>query len=690
VSRVAGDTGIGVSRAAASTALASIDYTGTASSEVGIGSHAVASRGSIAEEEGFMRHASRRAAVVYWAIAGLVAAVAGCDPAAIDRPAGGDGPASRGNPRATAGVPEPRAAPTAAGPRILGDRQRDTPTEPTALSPQAEPSPFRFTDVARESGIDFVHFSGTTAEKYFPTANGSGVAMFDYDNDGKLDLYFATATLLPLGTAEKGPNRLFKNLGHNRFRDVTEESGLGYRGFCHGIVVGDIDNDGDQDVFLCNYGADVLYRNNGDGTFRDISRSAGIDRPGWSSGGAFLDYDNDGDLDLYVADYGVWALPEDDKFCGQTGPKRVRLYCSPNYIRPAKHRLYRNNGDLTFTDVYDTAILTIDPETRKPKPRADGRGFAAVTADLNGDGLIDIYVANDLCPNFLFLNRGDGTFDDATESSGAAYDEKGQAQSGMGVDAEDVNSDGRPDLLVTNFANEYNTLHLNLVSGLFMDATPFYGLAADTMPFVGWGTALADFDNDGWPDNFVANGHVDDNRRELGQPYEYAEPPLLFLNAKGRRFRLATRDAGPYFASRHVGRGAAFGDIDDDGDIDIVVNHKDAAPALLRNDTRSGNRWIRLELRGTRSNRDAVGTRVEVEVGGRTIVRQRKGGYSLESSNDPRLLIGVGPAAEVDRVTLRWPSGAISTLEHLPTDRSYRAVEPMPATAAAAMIPARK
>ncbi len=625
-----------------------------------------------------MRNTSRWAAVVCCTIVGIVSVVSGCDSAATDRAGQETGSAPTAGSRVAASGRGADAAPTAARPRILGDRQVDDVDEPDVLSKQAEPSPFRFAEIARDAGIDFVHFSGMTAEKYFPTANGSGVAVFDYDNDGKLDLYFATATLLPLGTAKKGSNRLFKNLGGGKFQDVTERAGLGFAGFCHGIVVGDIDNDGDPDVFLCNYGANVLFLNKGDGTFRDISKSAGIDRPNWSSGGAFLDYDNDGDLDLYVANYGIWKLPEDDQFCGQLEPKKVRLYCSPNFIRPAKHQLYRNNGDLTFTDVYDQAILTVDPETQKPKPRSDGRGFAAVTADLNGDGLIDIYVANDMCPNFLFLNRGDGTFEDATESSGAAYDEKGQAQSGMGVDAEDVNGDGLPDLLVTNFANEYNTLHLNLVNGLFMDATAFYGLAADTMPFVGWGTALADFDNDGWPDNFVANGHVDDNRRQLGQHYEYAEPPLLFVNLKGKRFRLATRDAGPYFETKHVGRGAAFGDLDNDGDLDIIVNHKDAAPALLRNDTRSDNHWVRLELRGTQSNRDGIGTRVEVDVGGRTIFRQRKGGYSLESSNDPRLLIGVGPNGEVDRVTLRWPSGAVSTLEHLKTDRSYQIVEPIP------------
>jgi len=638
-------------------------------------------------EDDLMRNTSRGAVVVWCAFVGVVSFVWGCGPAESERTGKGTGPPPRFGFSEAARGGQSGAPLTNVRPRILGDRQGDSAEQPVALSEQTEPSPFRFAEIAREAGIDFVHFSGMTAEKYFPTANGSGVAMFDYDNDGKLDLYFATATLLPLGTARKGPNRLFKNLGDNKFQDVTESAGIGFAGFCHGIVVGDIDNDGDPDVFLCNYGANVLFLNNGDGTFRDISKSAGIDRPNWSSGGAFLDYDNDGDLDLYIANYGIWKLPEDDRFCGQLEPKRVRLYCSPFFIRPAKHQLYRNNGDLTFTDVYDQAILSIDSETKKPRPRTDGRGFAAVTADLNGDGLIDIYVANDLSPNFLFLNRGDGTFEDATESSGAAYDEKGQAQSGMGVDAEDVNGDGLPDLFVTNFANEYNTLHLNVVKGLFMDATSFYGLASDTMPFVGWGTALADFNNDGWPDNFVANGHVDDNRKEMGQNYEYAEPPLLFLNLQGKRFRLATRAAGSYFETRHVGRGAAFGDIDNDGDMDIVVNHKDAAPALLRNDTKTDNHWVRLELQGTRSNRDAVGTRVEIKAGGRTIFRQRKGGYSLESANDPRLLIGVGPVGMVDKVTLRWPSGVVSTLEHLKTDRSYKVVEPVQGTAVSVRSP---
>jgi hypothetical protein len=599
----------------------------------------------------------------------LTAGTIGCNNDA-DRSSSATSPTANNTPKpAPTSPPEPKAT-------IVGDRLSDTGATPIILSKQTETSPFRFTDILKTSGIDFVHFSGMTEEKHFPSANGSGVGFIDYDNDGKLDIYFCTATLLPLGTAKKPPNRLYRNMGDGTFKDVTEAAGVGFAGFCHGVVVGDIDNDGDQDLFLCNYGPNVLYLNNGDGTFKDISKAAGIDAPNWSSDGAFLDYDNDGDLDLYVANYGKWSLPEDDKFCGDA-VKKVRLYCSPREIKTVKHLFYRNNGDGTFTDVYDKVILTTDPETKEVKPRADGHGFGVVTADLNGDGKIDIYVANDMNPNFVFLNKGNGTFEDATETSGAAFDEKGQAQSGMGVDAEDVDGDGKPELFVTNFANEYNTLYQNYGGGMFMDSTPFFGLAADTMPYVGWGTALVDLDNDGWVDNFVVNGHVDNNRHKLGQNVPYEEPPLLFAYvAAKKRFRLATRDAGDYFDTNHVGRGAAFGDFDNDGDVDILVNHKDGAPALLRNDTKSPNHWVRLELQGTKSNRDAIGTKIEVEANGRVIHRQRKGGVSMLSANDPRVLIGVGPGDVIPKITIRWPSGVVSTMENVKTDQTYKVVEP--------------
>jgi hypothetical protein len=590
----------------------------------------------------------------------------------------GDAPAT--------GEPVPRKSTPSAAPKkktqavsgIEGDRVTLLADSPT-ISQQTEPSPFRFASVAKEWGVDFVHFSGMVDQKHYPTANGSGVAIFDHDGDGLMDVYFASQTILPLGTAEKGPNRLYKNLGGGKFEDVTEKSGLGYRGFCHGIIVGDLDGDGDQDVFLCNYGSNVLYRNDGDGSFTDVSKQAGVDKASWSSGGSVIDYDNDGDLDIYVSNYGRWNYPEDHHLVGDA-ERKIWLYASPRTVVGVPHFFYRNNGDGTFTDVFDQIITTEVEEPngekkRVPHPRADGHGFGVVAADLNDDGLVDLFVANDMTPNFLFINNGDGTFDDATELSGAAFDYHGTAQSGMGVDAEDVDGDGLPELFVTNFAQEYNTLYQNLGNRGFFDNTPYFGLASDTMPFVSWGTGLVDFDSDGWPDVFTTNGHVDDNRRLLGQPIDYEEPPLLFRNVDGKRFRLATRDAGPYFEGKYVGRGVAFGDLDDDGDVDIVVNDKDRPAAVLRNDTPTDNHWIRLALQGTVSNRDAVGSLAIVETPGRTIYRQRKGGVSMESSNDPRLIIGVGDGP-IDKLTLVWPSGRVTVLEKPELDREHKLVEP--------------
>jgi hypothetical protein len=594
------------------------------------------------------------------------------------------------NPSATA---KPAAAPVTPGINAplqsgggsgdrLGNLTRDLEVPQT---PQ-DPSVFRFVDSIKDSGIGFVEVSGMTPEKHFPSANGSGVAMFDADCDGKMDLYFANCTYFPIGSKKTGPNRLYRNKDGKTFEDVTEQSGLGYEGFCHGIIVADVNNDGFQDVFLCNYGPNALYLNDGKGHFRDVSKESGVSQSGWSSGGAPIDYDNDGDLDIYVANYGDWDLKRDgDKRCTDDKGK-LRFYCNPKEVRTVKHMFYRNDGVKDgvpqFKDVYDAFLLDESTDKFKPGP-ANGHGFAAVTADLNGDGKIDIYVANDMSPNFLFLNLGGGKFRDAGDESGAAYDSKGAALSGMGVDAEDVDGDGYPELMVTNFQNEPITLYHNDFGekALFQEMSATFGLAADSMPWVKWGCLLGDFDNDGWPDCFVTTGHVDDNRYEISYP----EPPLLFRNVSVdakpnpvRRFKISTRDVGPYFTSKHVGRGAAFGDLDDDGRLDIVVSQKDAPPALLMNRTPADStHWIRLKLQGTKSNRDAVGARIEAKAGKLKIYRQRKGGTSMLSSNDPRVLIGIGPAQKVDEVIVHWPSGQPdSVLKDLDVDKTYEVIEP--------------
>lgn len=542
-----------------------------------------------------------------------------------------------------------------------------------ATKAKTVPSPFRFEQLDATSGIDFVQVSGMTEAKHFPSANGSGAAILDYDNDGLMDIYFATCNTLPLGPNPKASNRLYKNLGGGKYRDVTAEAGVGFRGFCHGVIAADLDNDGDTDMMLCNLGANVLYLNQGNGTFRDVSKEAGVSVPNWSSGGAVLDYDNDGDLDIYVANYGSWDIATDgERWCGNKG-KNVRQYCSPETIKRVRHILYRNDGLKDgvphFTDVTSKAGIA----------REDGHGFGVVASDLNGDGKIDLFVANDQNPSFVFLSKGDGTFEDATDWCGAAFDENGKKQAGMGVDAEDVDGDGLPDMIRTNFRNESIAYYKNQGKGLFLEQSAYVGLSAPAMPWVKWGCALTDFDNDGKLDVFVTNGHVDDNFALTGdenQPYE--EPALLFVNQGGTTFALCAPDSGPYFEVGHVGRGAAFGDLDDNGLMDIVVNHKDAAPGVLLNRAPGGHHWVRLLLKGTRSNRDAIGAKVRVVLKDRTIHRQKKGGGSMESTNDPRLLIGVGDATTIDKIIVTWPSGGPdSVLENVKVDRPISIEEPV-------------
>ena len=532
------------------------------------------------------------------------------------------------------------------------------PSKPT------EASTIRFRDASESSGITFRHRSGNGAEKHFPTANGSGVAMIDYDGDGKLDLYFATTRELPLDRpTESMGNRLYRNRGDGTFEDVTERAGVGFRGFTHGLAAGDVDGNGWPDLYLANLGGNVLYLNNGDGTFRDAGPGTGARCGLWTSGAAMFDYDADGHLDLYVSCYGKWSPDGERLFCGDV-QKGIRTYCSPLSVTPERHFLLRNRGDGTFEDATERAGIL----------RTDGRGMGIVAADLDRDGRIDIFVANDMGPNFLFLNKGDGTFEDLTESSGAAASESGTFQAGMGVDAEDLTGDGLPELFVTHFRDDYPTLYRNIDGRNFQDISSWAGIVKDSMTEVGWGTALADFDNDGLPDIMIVNGHVDDNLPALGRDIPQAERSKVWRGRGDGRFA-HVGDPGPFFAADHVARGAAFGDLDDDGDLDVVISLMDGRPAILMNESER-HPWIRLELLTGKSPRPAIGAAVEVHAGGRVIHRQLKGGASYHSANDPRLLVGLGASDRVDRIDIRWPSGTRSTLTDPAPNRTHRVVEP--------------
>jgi hypothetical protein len=525
-----------------------------------------------------------------------------------------------------------------------------------------------FTEMTAASGIDFRHHSGTNAEKPFPAANGSGVAALDYDLDGRCDLYFATGTPFPIDPTRRAPiNRCFRNRGHWRFDDVTLACGLGHNGYSAGLAVGDYDADGFPDVFVACFGANCLYHNQGDGSFQRVEQMARVADERWATSAAFLDFDDDGLLDLYVCNYAEWTW-ESRRFCGDR-VRNVRIYCSPSTVEPAADILYRNRGDGTFGDA--TAESGVDVRS--------GRAQGVVAADVNDDGLIDLYVGNDLNPNSLFLNRG-GRFEDASEASGAAYDRLGRSQAGMGVEAADVNGDGRLDLFVTNFESENNTLYENLGGELFQDTTQRYALADESLPWIGWGTAFADFDLDGWLDLVVTNGHVDDNRHLLGQQSPYAEPPLAYRNVHGR-FEFLGATAGPYFAASHVGRGLATADLDGDGDQDLVIVHQDDRPALLHNNRLSSDAsshpCVVVQLIGTRANRDAVGAKVTLSAGGQTATQFIKGGGSYLSTHERRLAFATGLGAEAPTLEIRWPGGALSTVS-VESGRRYVIIEPTP------------
>ena len=534
-------------------------------------------------------------------------------------------------------------------------------------APDAQRATIKLVDVAADAGIDLVNVSGGAAKDYIVDANGNGAAFFDYDNDEDLDVLIVNGSTREHFAQGGDPMvALYQNDGRGHFRDVTSASGFDRRGWGSGVCVGDYNNDGARDVFITAFGPDALWRNTGKGTFVDVTRSAGFEETRWGTSCAFADYDHDGYLDLYVANYVAF----DDRTIparGTTANCRFMatdVFCGPKRLTGDLDVLYHNNGDGTFSDVTTRAGVK-DPGYY---------GFGVVFTDLNDDGWADIYVANDSVPNLLFRNRGNGTFVEEGLVSGAALSSDGRPQAGMGVDAGDYNGDGLPDLVVTNFSHDYNTLYENGPAGAFTDRSYATGIASTAGPYLGWGVKFVDVDNDGRLDIFISNGHVYPEVDKHGLGTRYQQRKQIFLN-EGGRFRHASAEIGGGLALEKSSRGAAFGDYDNDGDIDMLVINMNERPTLLRNDTTSGNHWITVRFVGSKSNRDGIGARVRLEAGKRRQTTTVRGDGSYMSHSDTRAHFGLGEAARVDRLEIRWPSGLVETATGLAADRFYVARE---------------
>ena len=512
----------------------------------------------------------------------------------------------------------------------------------------------RFTDITTDLGIEFHHANGESGQKYFIEPIGSGVVLFDFDNDEDLDLYLINGSNLPERTSLMLPtNRLYRNDG-DTFTDVTTHAAVGDTRYGLGGCVGDYNNDGFTDLYVTNYGPNVLYHNNGDGTFTDVTESAGIGGNQFSSGCAFVDVDADGYLDLYVVNY-VQFDPETNPECTRQG---IRTYCTPEALQGAADILYRNNGDGTFTDVTEKAGMS----------GANGKGLGVVCGDIDNDGDSDIFVANDTTPNFLYRNDSDTTIKVTEDAlfAGVALSEEGRAYSGMGANLGDFDNDGYLDIVITNFQDQTNSLYHNAQSGFFNEVSFAKGVGEKSLRYLAWGVDFIDFNNDGWLDLFVANGHLDDNIAEIDPIGTYAQPNQLFLSDSGINF---SEVADAAIAAQKVSRGTAFGDIDNDGDVDIVVSNLKDAPTILRNDSDGTGQWLEVKLVGTHCNRDAIGARVTVDFGDLSQIREVKSGSGYLSQNDLRLHFGLGNATRIDTLTVRWLCGKVQTLQDVETNQ---------------------
>ncbi len=506
----------------------------------------------------------------------------------------------------------------------------------------------QFVDVTTEAGVTFKHVNGASDRKFYLETMGSGATFLDYDNDGDLDLYIVNGALLPgFETATPPMNVLYQNDGNGRFSDVTAVAGVGDTGYGMGCIAADYDNDSDADLYVTNFGENLLYRNNGDGTFTDATAHAGVGNgEKWSSSCAFVDYDHDGNLDLYVVNYLDYDIAKDRDWYG---PRGRRIYSNPQVYEGVSDTLYKNNGDGTFTDVTRQAGVY----------NSNGKGLGVTCGDYDNDGIPDIYVANDTTPNFLYRNVGDGRFVDIGPFAGAAYNEHGVAEGGMGVDFGDYNNDGTLDIFVTNFSNETNTLYHNTADGALIDFTNIAGLGEVSFLKLAFGTKFFDANNDGTLDLFVANGHLYPTESDA---LEYAQTDQLFINTGEATFVDASDQSGEYFSIKKVGRGAAFGDYDNDGDTDIFVVNLNQEGALLRNEGGNKRNWLMIKAVGVNSNRDGVGTRVEVVTRSHSQMKEVQAGSSYLSGHDLRLLFGLGTETIAEMVKITWPSGAEQTL----------------------------
>ncbi len=537
-------------------------------------------------------------------------------------------------------------------------------------------APVIFVDVTHAAGIDkFHHRSGTPEKRTILETPGSGVALLDYDNDGWLDIYLLNGSTFPALKGKEAPPRamLLHNNHDGTFTDVTEKAGVANERWGFGVAVGDYDNDGWPDIYVSNFGKNRLYHNNHDGTFTDVAEKAGVTLGGWSTGATWGDYDHDGFLDLFVPGYakfdpdhppvsGKGGLPPG--FCNFRG---IEVMCGPRGLPGEGDHLFHNNGDGTFTDVSVKAGVS-DPKGYY--------GFASVFVDVDDDGWVDLAVANDSVPKYLYRNRHDGTFEDISYISGFALNDEGREQASMGIAVGDYNRDGKVDFYITNFSDDYNTLYRNDGDGNFSEVTARAGIATVTLPFLGWGTGFLDYDNDGLLDIFTANSHVYPGVDKQDWGTTWAQRPLLFRNLDGAKFQEVPPATNSGLAVVITARGAAFGDLFNDGHIDVVINNIDSTPTLLRNVVKNPNHWVTLKLiGGQKSPRDAIGAKAFVTAGG---VRQRGdvfSGGSYASSSDQRLHFGLGSATKVDKVEIHWPSGAKEQITLPAVDRIYMVVE---------------